>query len=331
MTGNPAVLSVGDLSVEHLSGGRRTPLLTRVTFSLASGSTLGIVGESGSGKSITAQAIMGLLPPGLEESGSIRLDGTDITRLAPSARRKLNGRRIAMIFQDPMTALNPVYKIGDQIAEALRAHDMAPRGRLRQEAVDLLKRVRIPDAERRVDAYPHQLSGGMRQRVVIAIALACKPSILIADEPTTALDVTVQRQILALFRDLREEMGMATILVSHDLGVIAESVDHVLVLYAGRVVEQAPVAKLFADPQHPYTIGLLSALPRLGTRRRYLTTIPGQVPAPGSIVEGCPFANRCPFAVDMCRTTVPELQAVSRDHYSACLRAPLTKNALEVA
>ncbi len=326
---NHPALSVKNLTVSTNHSGRDIKLIDDISFSVAARSTLGIVGESGSGKSLTAQAIMGLLAPTLHAKGSIELGGVEVTTLDSSARRRLRGRHLAMVFQDPMTALNPVYTVGTQIAEALKAHRIVSGKFIRSECIRLLRRVGIPDPERRVDSYPHQMSGGMRQRVVIAIALACRPSLLIADEPTTALDVTVQGQILELFRELQEELQMAMILVSHDLGVIAETADEVVVMYAGEIVERAPVEKLFANPQHPYTIGLLSALPRIGARQPYLSTIKGRVPSPEVERVGCRFANRCPFALSQCEVDRPSFVSVSEEQYSACLRAPLTVSALE--
>jgi peptide/nickel transport system ATP-binding protein len=296
-----------------------------VSFALAPGRTLGLVGESGCGKSVTALSIMGLVarPAGRIAAGEIRFEGEDLVR-APAARlRELRGNRLAMIFQEPMTSLNPAFTIGEQISEGLRRHQGIGREAARARAVEVLRQVRIPDAEERFDAYPHKLSGGMRQRAMIAMALACKPKLLIADEPTTALDVTIQAQILDLLRDLREETGTSIILITHDLGVVAEIAHEVAVMYAGRIVEQAGVDQLFARPQHPYTIGLLGSIPQLHARQERLPAIEGQVPDPRLRPPGCRFAPRCPFAVEQCHREDPPLANVAAGHAVACWRAPL--------
>ena len=329
---NEALLTVEGLSVRYERDAQQLELLQGMSFAVKGGETLGIVGESGSGKSLTALALMDLLAPNLVAAGSIKLKARELTGLPRKSRRRLCGRELAMVFQDPMTALNPVYTVGRQISEVLLTHGRATRRQAWDRAVELLRQVGIPHPEQRVSAYPHQMSGGMRQRVVIAIALAGEPSVLIADEPTTALDVTVQAQVLELFRDLRSERGMATLLISHDLGVIAEAANHVLVLYAGRVVEQAPVEALFTDPQHPYTIGLLSALPKLGPQEKRLSTIDGRVPLAGTVIAGCRFADRCPFVVMDCRTSPPPLRELPDGRRVACIRAPLPVPApMEVA
>jgi peptide/nickel transport system ATP-binding protein len=296
-----------------------------VGFSLQAGRTLGIVGESGCGKSVTSLSIMGLLPKGQGRisGGSIRFEGRDLATLSAAEMRALRGNRMAMIFQEPMTSLNPAFTIGDQLVEAIRAHRDMDAARARERAIEMLRRVRIPSPEQRVDEYPHKLSGGMRQRVMIAMALACEPRLLIADEPTTALDVTIQAQVLDLMRTLREETGTAIILITHDLGVVAELADDVLVMYSGRIVERAPVERLFARPQHPYTVGLLGSIPSLHLEQDRLHAISGQVPTPMTRVQGCRFAPRCPFAIEKCRAEDPPLLDMGDGHQSACWRAPL--------
>jgi peptide/nickel transport system ATP-binding protein len=305
--------------------GREFRAVDGVSFSLKPGRTLGIVGESGCGKSVTALSIMGLVPqpPGRIAGGQILFEGVDLLTLAPARLRDLRGDRISMIFQEPMSSLNPAFTIGDQIAEVLLRHRKIGKRDAREQAIGLLRKVRIPSPERRYDDYPHRLSGGMRQRAMIAMALACSPKLLIADEPTTALDVTIQAQILDLMRLLREETGTAIILITHDLGVIAELADDVAVMYAGRIVEHASVARLFAEPQHPYTIGLLGSIPRLHLAQARLAAIEGQVPGLGESRAGCSFEPRCPFAVDRCRAEIPVLNAIEKKHEAACWRAPL--------
>ncbi len=288
MSGTP-LLEVRDLQVRfRLEDGGEFTAVDGVGFSLQAGRTLGIVGESGCGKSVTALSIMGLLPKsqGRVSAGSIRFDGVDLAGLPPARMRDLRGNRIAMIFQEPMTSLNPAFTIGEQIAEAIVRHRRVSREAARAQAVEMLRRVRIPSPERRIDDYPHQLSGGMRQRVMIAMALACEPRLLIADEPTTALDVTIQAQILDLMRTCSRETGAAIVLITHDLGVVAELADDVVVMYAGRIVEQAPVSELFARPQHPYTLGLLGSIPRLDLEQERLAAIEGQVPDAHHAADG---------------------------------------------
>ena len=305
--------------------GGEFPAVDGVSFSLEAGKTLGIVGESGCGKSATALSIMGLVPtpPGRIAGGEILFEGRDLLKLAPAAMRDLRGDRISMIFQEPMSSLNPAFSIGEQIAEVILRHRPVGRREAKERAVEMLRKVRIPSPERRYDDYPHRLSGGMRQRAMIAMALACGPKLLIADEPTTALDVTIQAQILDLMRTLREETGAAIILITHDLGVIAELADDVAVMYAGRIVEHASVARLFAEPQHPYTIGLLGSIPRLHLDQERLAAIEGQVPGPFSAGAGCRFEPRCPFSVDRCRLEDPLLLNIERQHQAACWKAPL--------
>ena len=296
-----------------------------VDLDVPRGRTLGIVGESGCGKSMLSLSVMRLVPPpGRIAAGRVLLEGRNLLDLSAAEMRDVRGSRVAMIFQEPMTSLNPVHTIGWQITEAMRAHDKRASAReLRDRAIAALQRVRIPSPERRFDDYPHQLSGGMRQRVMIAMALACKPSLLIADEPTTALDVTVQAQILDLLRELQAETGMAIILITHDLGVVAEMADEVAVMYAGRVAERASAAEIFADPQHPYTLGLLGSIPRLDEDRARLLAIEGAVPPPFALPKGCRFHPRCPFAVEACTVAQPELASVAPGHLVACLRAPV--------
>jgi peptide/nickel transport system ATP-binding protein len=295
-----------------------------VDLSLERGRTLGIVGESGCGKSVTALSIMGLVPPpGRIAGGEIRFDGLDLLQLSPRELRDLRGDQLSMIFQEPMTSLNPAFPVGEQIAETLIRHRHLSAQEAKHQAVEMLRRVRIPSPESRADDYPHQLSGGMRQRVMIAMALACNPKLLIADEPTTALDVTIQAQILELMRALRAELGTAIILITHDLGVIAELADDVIVMYAGQVIERCSVERLFAEPQHPYTIGLLGSIPRLHLEQERLSAIEGFVPNAAALPPGCRFHPRCPFAVEKCRHEVPPLLEVTPGHPAACWLAPL--------
>ncbi len=292
-----------------------------VDFSLDRGETLGIVGESGCGKSMTALALIGLLPEGAATGGRVVLEDTNLLDLKEREMCKVRGNRIAMIFQEPMTSLNPLHTIGAQLAEPLTLHRGMNRSEARAEAIRLLDRVGLPNPAQRLDNHPHQLSGGQRQRVMIAMALSCDPDILIADEPTTALDVTIQGQILDLIAELVEERGMAMILISHDLGVIAETVDRVLVMYGGAVVETGSTASLFARLAHPYSQGLFAALPRLGAgRKRRLTTIPGTVPELADLPQGCTFTDRCPLALGDCAGRVPPLAPVDDGHAAACFR-----------
>ena len=316
-----ALLDVQDLSVTLHTARGPAPVLRGVSLSLAAGETLGLIGESGCGKSMTALALMGLLPERAAVTGSIRFEGQELTALDERAYGRLRGHRIGMVFQEPMTALNPLHTIGRQIAEPLRLHRGLPAAAARAEALRLLERVRLPQAAQRLDAYPHQLSGGQRQRVVIAIALACGPALLIADEPTTALDVTIQREVLDLIAELVREDGMALLLISHDLGVMADSVAQLLVMYGGTVVERGPTQRVFDRLAHPYTRGLFAARPRLGLPRgTRLATIPGRVPELVDLPAGCPFAERCPHAIDDCRRALPALQAVEPGHDTRCLR-----------
>jgi len=306
--------------------GRTTHAVDSVDLAVANGATLGLVGESGCGKSVTSLAIMGLLSKqSAEVSGSIRFDGFDLLEASDQTLRDLRGNRLAMIFQEPMTSLNPSFTIGDQIIETILRHRGGTRRAARDRAIELLRRVHIPSPDRRIDEYPHKLSGGMRQRVMIAMALACDPKLLIADEPTTALDVTLQAQILELMRELKAASGAAIILITHDLGVVAEVCDEVAVMYAGEIVERAKVDELFASPQHPYTVGLLGSIPRLDRRTQHLATIEGMVPNMANPPGGCRFAARCPFVGEICLKAPPLLEEVSPGHASRCLKAPLER------
>jgi len=324
-----SLLEIRDLKTWFDGDGGTYRAVDGISFSLEAGRTLGIVGESGCGKSVTSLSIMGLVPqpPGRIAGGEILFEGVDLLKLDAAALRDLRGARMAMIFQEPMTSLNPAYTVGNQIVEGILRHLPVDRAAARAKAIEMLRLVRIPAPEQRFDEYPHKLSGGMRQRAMIAMALACGPRLLIADEPTTALDVTIQAQILDLLRRLREETGTAIILITHDLGVIAELADDVVVMYAGQIVERAPVKRLFEAAQHPYTIGLLGAIPELDRRRARLATIEGTVPDLSAALVGCRFAPRCPFAEPRCRAEAPALRAVEPGHEAACWRAPLGDDA----
>jgi peptide/nickel transport system ATP-binding protein len=324
------VLEVRDLRTEFSTDEGRFPAVDGVSFSVDAGKTLAIVGESGCGKSVTALSIMGLVPnpPGRIAGGSIRFEGRELVGAPKRDLLALRGNGMAMIFQEPMSSLNPAFTIGEQIVEGLLRHLPLTRAAAQERAIEVLRQVRIPAPEQRFHEYPHKLSGGMRQRAMIAMALACSPRLLIADEPTTALDVTIQAQILELMRTLRAETGTAVILITHDLGVVAEVADEVAVMYAGRIVERAPVRLLFDDPQHPYTVGLLGSIPRLDLAQERLASIEGQVPGPLQRPPGCNFADRCPFAIEQCREQVPPLREVAVGHASACWRAPLDPDVL---
>jgi len=326
-----AVLAVDGLRTLFATEGGEFAAVDGVSFAVDAGRTLAIVGESGCGKSVTALSIMGLVPspPGRIAGGSIRFEGRELVGLDERELQDLRGNGLAMIFQEPMSSLNPAFTIGEQIVEGLLRHRPIGRAEATARALAMLKKVRMPAPEQRFHEYPHRLSGGMRQRAMIAMALACEPKLLIADEPTTALDVTIQAQILALMRVLQDETGTAVVLITHDLGVVAEVADEVVVMYAGRVVERAPVAALFAEPQHPYTVGLLGSMPRLdGPALDRLASIEGQVPSPLALPAGCRFADRCPFVIAECRVVEPPLCEVGAGHLSACLRAPLDAGAL---
>jgi peptide/nickel transport system ATP-binding protein len=318
------VLEVEDLSLRFVSGRSALHALDGVSFAVGRGEVLGLVGESGCGKSVTALAIMGLLPRHGAEivSGSIRLDGAELLGAGERVMRRIRGNRIGMVFQDPMTSLSPVHTVGMQIAEVVRQHRGANRREAEARALEMLERVRIPDARSRLSAYPHELSGGMRQRVMIAMALACEPELLIADEPTTALDVTVQAQILDLLKDLRSELGMSIVLITHDLGVVASTADRMAVMYAGRIVEEASVSQLFARPSHGYTFSLLRSLPGPHRRRREtLAEIPGAVPRLERPSPACTYAPRCDFAGEACRDRAPPKLELGPGHWACCHHA----------
>ena len=318
-----ALLDVKDLSIRLQTQRGPADAVRDINFTLARGETLGLIGESGCGKSITALSLMGLLPENAVVRGSIRFDDQELVGLPDDAMRQIRGNRIGMIFQEPMTALNPVHTIGAQVAEPLRLHRGLSTTEARKQVIALLDRVGIPNAAKRVDAYPHQFSGGQRQRVTIAMALACGPDLLIADEPTTALDVTIQGQILDLIHDLVQERNMALILISHDLGVIAQNVSRMMVMYGGSVVENGPTPSVFANRAHPYTLGLFGARPQLhqtSADRVRLITIPGTVPELIDLPDGCPFSDRCSFAVPQCADARPPAVEIGRDHTASCFR-----------
>ena len=322
------VLEVSNLSTVFHTRRGLVRAVQNVSFSVNAGETLAIVGESGCGKTITALSLLRLIPmpPGEIVSGSVKVDGTDLLTLSDAEMRRARDKKIAMIFQEPMTALNPLLTIGRQISEMVVLHDGLGRTAARDRAVEMLDHVKIPEPVRRAREYPHQMSGGMRQRAMIAMALACKPKVLIADEPTTALDVTIQAQILDLIGDLRREFGTAVVLITHDLGVVAETANRVVVMYAGRKVEEAPVREVFANPMHPYMSGLMSSIPKVGSARglagleERLTEIPGIVPPLINLPPGCAFSPRCFRAEDRCHAAIPELEAKRQDHYAACWR-----------
>ena len=325
-----ALLEVRDLRTHFVTDAGEFPAIDGVSFSVDAGRTLAIVGESGCGKSVTALSIMGLVPnpPGRIRGGSIRFEGRELIGAPARAMQDLRGNGMAMIFQEPMSSLNPAFTIGDQIVEGLLRHRKISRAEAVERALTMLRRVRMPAPEQRFHEHPHKLSGGMRQRAMIAMALACEPRLLIADEPTTALDVTIQAQILDLMQNLQRETGTAIILITHDLGVVAGVADEVAVMYAGRVVEHAPVHALFDRPQHPYTVGLLGSIPPMDGERERLASIEGQVPSPLRRTPGCSFADRCPFADVRCRTQAPLLVVVGESHRSACWKAPLEPQVL---
>ena len=317
------LLEVKDLQTHFFTDDGVVRAVDGVSYTLNAGETLAVVGESGSGKSVTSLSILRLvaMPPGRIVGGSIRFRGRDLLQLSQDEMRAIRGKEISMIFQEPMTSLNPVYTCGDQIAEVVELHEKASKSAARARAIEMLRLVGIPSPEQRVDEYPHQMSGGMRQRVMIAMALACKPAILIADEPTTALDVTIQAQILELLQKLQAEFGMAVLLITHDLGVVAETADHVAVMYAGQVVEYCDVRSAFQRTRHPYTAGLLASLPKLGGVSETLRVIPGNVPNPVRFPQGCRFHPRCALAQDRCRRELPALRAIEEGHLVRCHRA----------
>ncbi|SEP29455.1 peptide/nickel transport system ATP-binding protein [Methylobacterium sp. ap11] len=326
-TSGAPLLSIEDLQVHFRTPDGVNRAVDGVSFTIGSGETLAIVGESGCGKSVTSMSILRLLPePPARIAGAIRFEGCNLLELSEREIRRIRGNAISVIFQEPMTSLNPVLTVGRQIGETLRLHQGLSRKEAEERAVEMLTLVGIPEPRRRVREYPHQLSGGMRQRVMIAIALACSPKLLIADEPTTALDVTIQAQILDLMRDLKRRVGAAIMLITHDLGVVAEVADRVVVMYAGRKVEETAVRDLFRNPRHPYTRGLMGAVPKLGAVERgadaRLAEIPGMVPSLKDRIEGCVFAGRCPDATDLCRAYAPALEPKAPGHLAACHYAP---------
>ena len=319
-TNSGIVLSVRSLKTYFKTDAGDALAVDDVSFDIPPGKTLALVGESGCGKSVTALSIMRLVPspPGRIVGGEILLNGKDLLRLSEAEMRGMRGSAVSMIFQEPMTSLNPVFRVGNQIAGAIRVHRNVSHAEARQQTIQLLDKVGIPAPEERIDDYPHQMSGGMRQRVMIAMALACNPLLLIADEPTTALDVTIQAQILDLLRALQSETGMAILLITHDLGIVAETADRVAIMYAGKIVEEAPVRDLFADPKHPYTQGLFASLPKLTETRRRLEAIQGQVPEATNFPPGCRFHPRCPHCMEVCKTTIPATTSEGPDHTVAC-------------
>ncbi|TAJ76086.1 ABC transporter ATP-binding protein [bacterium] len=315
------LIRVKDLRTSFFTPDGEVKAVDGVSFEIGEGQTLGLVGESGCGKSVTALSIMRLVPspPGRVVGGEILYRGRDLFKLKGEAMRKIRGNEISMIFQEPMTSLNPVFTIGNQIGEAIRLHQGLGKKETREKTVEMLRLVKIADPERRIDDYPHQLSGGMRQRVMIAMALSCHPSLLIADEPTTALDVTIQAQILELMKELQERLGMSLLLITHDLGVVAEQADEVAIMYAGKVVERANAKAIFNRPLHPYTVGLLNSLPGAsGSKKRRLEAIPGMVPSPLELPSGCRFRDRCPKAAGICGEAEPQLVEKDKDHGVSC-------------
>ena len=320
-TGGSKLISIEDLSVDFRAGGAVTHAVRNVSFDIGKAETVALVGESGSGKTVTALSILKLLPypAASHPSGEIFFNGQDLLQLQGNALRQVRGNKISMIFQEPMTSLNPVFTVGNQIGEAIRLHQGLSKKATRQKTIQMLRLVKIADPESRVDAYPHQLSGGMRQRVMIAMALSCNPSLLIADEPTTALDVTIQAQILELMKELQQEIGMALLLITHDLGVVAEQADDVAIMYAGKIVERSNTQAIFNQPFHPYTVGLLNSLPGAGVlKKKRLDAIPGMVPSPLNLPSGCRFRDRCPRAAELCAQSEPELIEKAPGHTVAC-------------
>ncbi len=319
-------LEIKDLRISFASEGKRVEVVGGVSINIPKGKIIGVVGESGCGKTVTALSAMKLIPepPGKIDAGEIIFDGTNILEYSDRDMRSIRGNRISMIFQEPISSLNPVFTVGDQIGEALRTHLNLSRKEEKERVLELLNLVGIPAPERRMHNYPHELSGGMSQRVMIAMALACNPEVLIADEPTTALDVTIQAGILELIDELREKMGMAVLLITHDLGIIAEVADEVYVMYAGKVVEHGVTREIFKNPHHPYTVGLLNSVPDLHENKEMLNAIPGVVPSPDSFPEGCRFQDRCPLVIDKCRVQEPPLEDHA-GHRAACWRAEEVK------
>ena len=322
MSYDEILLDIKDLVTGFDTEAGHITVLDHISFNIKKGETVGVVGESGCGKSVTSLSVMRLLPKpsGQIKNGEIIFEGQDISKISPDEMRHIRGNKIAMIFQEPMTALNPVHKVGKQLGEAYELHfpEMS-KAEIKKASIEMLEAVGISDCESRLGTYPHQLSGGIRQRVMIAIALACKPDLLIADEPTTALDVTIQAQILKLMKDMQKKFGMALMFITHDLGVIAEISDRVVVMYAGKIVEEAAVKDLFKNPKHPYTKGLLSSIPRLdNTPKSKLDIIEGMVPDLFSLPPGCNFENRCPYADDKCKKEEPIIERVKENHYTSC-------------
>jgi peptide/nickel transport system ATP-binding protein/oligopeptide transport system ATP-binding protein len=315
-----ALIEVKNLEVQFEVRGVTLRAVDDVSFTIAPGETLGLVGESGCGKSVTASAIMRLIPqpPGKISGGQILFDGTDLLKLTESKMRDIRGNRISMIFQEPMTSLNPVYTVGDQVAEVVELHQGLGRKAAMEKVIEVFKQVGIPAAEKRVNDHTHKMSGGMRQRVMIAMALACNPRLMIADEPTTALDVTIQAQILVLMNRLKEDTGASILFITHDLGVIAEMAQKVAVMYLGKMVEYAAVADLFDTPKHPYTIGLMSSVPAVSKGKDRLATIPGVVPSLFNIPAGCPYYERCPDAREVCREKLPDMTEITKGHFVRC-------------
>lgn len=322
MENNNNVLEIRGLNSYFFTEKGVAPAVDGLDLDIPKGKIIGLVGESGCGKSMTAKSIMGLLKyPGRVAGGSIRFEDQDLTRLSDKELRKICGNDISMIFQEPMTSLNPVLKVGRQVRETLLVHNPTmSKAKAKQRVVEMFQRVGIPEAEKRYDCYPHELSGGLRQRVMIAMAMVCKPKLLIADEPTTALDVTIEAQILRLMKELRDETGMSVLIITHNMGVVAEICDYVYVMYAGKIMEQAETFELFDHTMHPYTKGLLDSIPRIGQNVEWLHTIPGVVPNLLHLSQGCPFSNRCEYATDQCRTEKAQLHPVAPDHQVRCFR-----------
>ena len=322
MENNNNVLEIRGLNSYFFTEKGVVPAVDGLDLDIPKGKIIGLVGESGCGKSMTAKSIMGLLKyPGRVAGGSIRFEDQDLTRLSDKELRKICGNDISMIFQEPMTSLNPVLKVGHQVRETLLVHNPTmSKAEAKQRVVEMFQRVGIPEAEKRYDYYPHELSGGLRQRVMIAMAMVCKPKLLIADEPTTALDVTIEAQILRLMKELRDETGMSVLIITHNMGVVAEICDYVYVMYAGKIMEQAETFELFDHTMHPYTKGLLDSIPRIGQNAERLHTIPGVVPNLLHLSQGCPFSNRCEYATDQCRTEKAQLHPVAPDHQVRCFR-----------
>lgn len=322
MENNNNVLEIRGLNSYFFTEKGVAPAVDGLDLDIPKGKIIGLVGESGCGKSMTAKSIMGLLKyPGRVAGGSIRFEDQDLTRLSDKELRKICGNDISMIFQEPMTSLNPVLKVGRQVRETLLVHNPTmSKAEAKQRVVEMFQRVGIPEAEKRYDCYPHELSGGLRQRVMIAMAMVCKPKLLIADEPTTALDVTIEAQILRLMKELRDETGMSVLIITHNMGVVAEICDYVYVMYAGKIMEQAENFELFDHTMHPYTKGLLDSIPRIGQNAERLHTIPGVVPNLLHLSQGCPFSNRCEYATDQCRTEKAQLHPVAPDHQVRCFR-----------